>query len=916
MLITHKKTRKIMNWVIIILVFLLFAWFFSSSLITLYTDYLWFQSLDYTQIFTRRLATSLGLMLITSLIAAGFLLLNWVVVPHWIAPKAELTGSVPFASYFQASSKTSGSKPKTFTVSTRPLRRTFTLSAIAVGVIIGLTLMYQWDTYLLSRQGQPFGIGDPIFNQDIGFYIFDLPWYKVLLNRLQTLIVLTTIGVVVRYAMFGQLEARRTVTHMSLLSSLWLILIGIGRLLNRYSLLQSHNGVVFGAGYTDVNARIPLYTIEAILFFAAAVVLIVNAFTRKWKLLLYIGAFWLILSFVGPGYPALIQRFTVEPNEFVVERPYIEQNIRYTRYAYGLDQIEEQEYPTEGSLALEDLSDHADVIGNMRLWDYRPLLRTFGQLQEIRLYYTFNGVDIDRYSLDGQPREVMLSARELEVNQLAEQAKTWVNEHIIFTHGYGVTMSPVNEVSKEGLPSLIVKDIPPITDYPELIITRPQIYFGESTWQYVVINTTEQEFDYPQGDANAYTRYEGPDGVRLGGLLRRILLATRFGSTQMLFSPALNRDSRILFHRTIQNRAQTIAPMLWYDPDTYPVIVDGHIVWLLDAYTWTGDFPYSEPLHAQNAPNVNYIRNSVKITVDAYTGEITYYLLDPDDPIAATYRRIFPELFKPITEMPVTLREHWRYPETLFLYQSQLYATYHMRDPQVFYNREDLWDIPQELVETEQQVMEPYYVLMRIPGSEDIEFVLIRPYVPKEKQNMVAWLYADCDGEDYGRLGIVKLSKDRLVYGPLQVEARADQDPIISQQLSLWNQRGSRVLRGNLLVIPIQGTFLYIEPLYLEAESGQLPELKRIIVSYDDRVAMAPTLEEALLQVLSSDTSTLPADISGDITPDGTLSELAQQAWDHYQAAQACLAAGDWACYGEEQHALEDILRAMVDARE
>ncbi len=896
-----RNTRRTQLWISLGMMLLLLLCITSSTFATFYTDFLWFKSLDYTTIFTTRLIVSLGLTIIAALIAVGFMLLNWGFLPHWIAPKEYFTTKVTL----NGTRRTTANTPPT-TYSTRPLRLFFTGAAILVGVVIGLTFNGLWRVYLLANNGVAFNVTDPIFGQDVSFYIFTLPWLEALLLRAKVLVALTFIGVIGRYALFGQTKSHAAVAHMSILGALWMLLIGLGWLLNRYGLLQAANGVVFGAGYTDINARMPLYVIQAVIFFAAAIILVVNVFIRRWRLLLVIGAFWLALSALGPGYPAAIQQFTVEPNEFILEKPYIEHNILYTRYAYGLDKIKEQTYTATGTITAQDLETNSDILSNVRLWDYRPLLRTYGQLQEIRLYYTFNEVDVDRYTINGQPRQVMLSAREINVDELAEQAKTWINQHLIFTHGYGLTLNYVNEVSREGLPNLIVRDIPPVSQAAELHIERPQIYFGESTSNYVVVNAREDEFDYPQGDANAYTRYTGPDGVALGSFLRRALLATRFSSTQLLLSPALNRDSRILFHRTILDRAQTIAPMLWFDEDPYPVIAetaDGvtGIVWLLDAYTWTDHFPYSEPVGG-----VNYLRNSVKVAIDAYTGEITFYLIDPEDPIAATYARIFPDLFKPVETMPHVLREHWRYPETLFLYQSRLYATYHMRDPQVFYNREDLWDIPQELVETTQQAMEPYYVIMRVPDSDRLEFVLIRPYVPKQKQNMIAWLYADCDGDDYGNIGIVKLSKDRLVYGPLQIEARSDQDPLISQQLSLWNQRGSRVLRGNLLVIPIEDTFIYIEPLYLEAESGQLPELKRIIVAYDDRVAMAETLEEALLQVLNGGDVTTPTMTEGD------LESLAAQAWERYQAAQACLAANDWTCYGREQAALEEILRAMV----
>lgn len=897
-----RNTRRTQLWISLGMMLLVLLCITSSTFATFYTDFLWFKSLDYTTIFTTRLTASLGLIIIAALVATVFLLLNWSFLPHWIAPKESFTAK---AATFTGRARSANNAPPA-TYSTRPLRLFFTGAAIFAGIVVGLTFGSLWRVYLLANNGVPFDVADPIFQQDVSFYIFTLPWLEALLIRAKVLIALTFLGVIGRYALFGQTKSHAAIAHMSILGALWMLLIGLGWLLNRYGLLQAETGVVFGASYTDINARMPLYVIQAVLFFAAAVVLVLNAFIRKWKLLLIIGVFWLALSALGPGYPAAIQQFTVEPNEYILEKPYIEHNIRYTRYAYGLENIKEQTYPATGAITPQDLETNSDIISNIRLWDYRPLLRTYGQLQEIRLYYTFNEVDVDRYTIDGQLRQVMLAAREIAVDELAEQAKTWINQHLIFTHGYGLTLNYTNEVTRDGLPNLIVRDIPPVSEAPELRIERPQIYFGELTKNYVIINAKEDEFDYPQGDSNVYSRYSGPDGVALGGFLRRMLLATRFGSTQLLLSPAITRDSRILFHRTILDRAQTIAPMLWFDEDPYPVIAetaDGvtGIVWLLDAYTWTDHFPYSEPVGG-----VNYMRNSVKVAIDAYTGATTFYLIDPSDPIAATYARIFPDLFQPGEAMPKVLREHWRYPETLFLYQSRLYATYHMRDPQVFYNREDLWDIPQELVETTQQAMEPYYVIMRVPDSDRVEFVLIRPYVPKQKQNMIAWLYADCDGDDYGDLGIVKLSKDRLVYGPLQIEARADQDPLISQQLSLWNQRGSRVLRGNLLVIPIEDTFIYVEPLYLEAESGQLPELKRIIVAYDDRVVMAPTLEEALLAVLNGDTGATPTMTEGD------LEALAAQAWERYQAAQSCLAANDWTCYGREQAALEEILRAMV----
>jgi len=885
---------------------------FSSTLVRFYTDYLWFQSVGYTPVFTTRVVASLGVTLAAILVAAGFLTLNWSLLPRWltstppagggqgqgVSPRRMRLGSLSFTL----------PEAQDIGISSRRFQAFFTVGAVVIGVIFGLFMSGKWSSYLLAREGEPFGVTEPIFNLDVGFYVFQLPWYETLLEWGRSLVAVAFVGILVRYGLLKQTQSRGAVAHLSLLGALWLGLLGVGRLLDRYTLLQSEAGVVLGAGYTDIHARLPLYVIEMVIFFVAAALLFVNAFVRDRKLLLGAGLAWLVISVLGPIYPALVQRFTVEPNEFVVEKPYIEHNIAFTRAAYGLDKIQEQAYPGAGTLSSADLAANADIIQNIRLWDYRPLQRTYAQLQEIRLYYSFNDVDVDRYVLNGQLQSVMLAVRELDSEQLAEQAQTWVNRHLIFTHGYGLALSPVNVVSQEGLPQLYVRDLPPTSTLPELTITRPEIYFGELTWDYILVNGTEDEFDYPRGDANAYTRYTGPDGVAMDGLFRRALLALRFNSVQLLLSPALTADSRVLFYRTLTERSQTIAPFLWYDSDPYPVIADGRIIWILDAYTWTDRYPYSEK---QNG--LNYLRNSVKVTLDAYTGEINYYLVDPTDPIAAAYARIFPTLFHPVDQMPQVLRDHWRYPETLYLYQSVQYSTYHMRDPQVFYNREDLWAIPSELVETGEQEMEPYYVVMRLPGQERLEFMMIRPYVPKEKQNMVAWLYADSDGADYGQLGVFNLSKDRLIYGPLQVEGRVNQDPTISQQLTLWDQRGSRVLRGNLMVVPLKDTFLYVEPLYLESESGQLPELKRVIVTYNDHVAMAPTLAEALLQVLAGGGAVGEPETPGaGATPTGDLESLAQQAWEHYQAGQACLEQNDWECYGRAQAQLEAVLKAMV----
>jgi uncharacterized protein len=913
MLRSRSMSRDAKFRILGLILLLLLLLVFSPPFARFFTDYLWFQSMDQTGVFVRRILARVELAGSAMVIASAFLLLNWTFVPHWIAPKSRLVREVP-RPRTRRTQRTAPPPAQQISISTAPFRIAFAAGAVLAGILIGLGLTDQWPTYLLARNSVPFNAADPIFGLDIGFYVFRLPWYEVLIGRVQILVALVVLGLLVRYLLFDQIRQRGVIAHLSLIGALWLALVGAGRLLSRFLLLKVNEGIVFGAGYTDVHARMPVYTLEAILFFAAAAILIANIFTRQWRLLVGIGIFWFALSLAGPIYPGLVQQLRVEPNEFSLERPYIEHNIALTRSAYGLDTIREQDYPALGTLDATSIEANADVLRNVRLWDYRPLRRTYAQLQEIRLYYTFDDLDVDRYMIDGELTQVMLGARELDVDELAEQAQTWINRHLIFTHGYGIALNSVSGVTAEGLPELLVRDIPPVAMHPELTIAQPGIYFGEKTHAYAIINTAENEFDFPQGDSNVHTRYTGPDGVRLGGPVRRTLFATRFGDAQILLSSALSSDSRILFNRTLQERATAIAPMLWYDDDPYPVIIDGRIIWLLDAYTWTSHYPYSQPIDMPQGP-LNYIRNSVKVTIDAYTGETRFYLIEPTEPIAATYARIFPDLFHPVEAMHAGLRAHWRYPETLFLYQSELYATYHMEDPQVFYNREDLWDVPQELVETGQQAMEPYYVTLRLSEDQDPEFLLIRPYVPKERQNMIAWLYARNDGDAYGELGVFKLGKDRLVFGPLQIEGRVDSDPVISQQLSLWDQRGSRVLRGNLLVIPLEDSFLYVEPLYLEAAAGQLPELTRVIVAYADRVAMAATLDDALEQVFGSAgvAATDQAPVTG---VDETVDALAVEAWERYQAAQACLENGDWACYGEEQSRLELVLRRMIGERE
>jgi len=849
----------------------------------------------YLPVYQPRLLATVVAFLSGGLLAAAVLAVNWLLLPARLAESRILR---PF-------------RPRPGRIGTRTLRGILIGVGLLIAFIMAETLSAQWLDFLLFSRAVPFGLTDPIFGLDVSFYLFRLPVYDLLAGWFLALVILSLLGALVVYGTAGALRDRGPIAHLSVLGALTLAFIAAQYQLARFRLLISSRGAVFGAGYTDIHARIPIYHLLTAVLLAAALLFLINVYLRRWRFLLITAGAWLLLTVVSSLYPAALQRFVVAPNELAAERPYIQHAITFTRIGFGLTDVREQDFPAEGALTPEVLDANQATIQNIRLWDWRPLLTTYGQLQEIRLYYAFNDVDVDRYVLSDGLREVMLSVRELDVDQLAEQAQTWVNRHLVFTHGYGAVVSPVNEFTREGLPVLLVRDIPPQSTEPVLQITRPEVYFGELTKEYAIVNTTEPEFDYPSGDENIYTRYEGPAGVPLGGFFRRALFAARFNSSQILFSSALRPDSRILFHRQIGGRVWTLAPIFWYDPDPYAVIADGRIVWLYDAYTWSDRFPYSEPFNG-----VNYIRNSVKVAIDAYTGETTFYVVDPTDPIIRTYQAVFPDLFTPGEQMPATLRAHWRYPEQLFRVQAAAYAAYHMDDPQVFYNKEDLWAAPMEVLEQGEQEMAPYYVVMKLPDEDEVEFLLMRPYVPNGRRNMIAWLYADSDGEDYGQLGVYKFPKQELIYGPMQIEARFDQDPYISQQLTLWNQHGSQVIRGNLLVIPIDDTLLYVEPLYLQAAAGRFPELKRVLVAYGNSVAMAEDLPTALAQAVGLAAPppvtppTVPPTASADVAA------LARSARAHYLAAQECLRRNDWACYGQELDALGADLEALVAATE
>ncbi len=902
--------------------------------VELYTDAAWFDSLGFASLFWTRLGAEWLLFIVAWIVAVAVLLGNWLLARRlagggrmtvpWLKPQpGRYRGTVAM-------------QPDVRTVSAKATGVLLAVLALGLGFFFALPARAMWLTALANLKAVPFDKVDPILGRDISFYVFRLPWQTALQSWLLWLALFALAGAALIYlgvASAGQLAAQVQTPgsrrfslslapaarrHLLALGAVVLGLLAWGYQLSIPQLLYSTSGAAYGAGYTDVHARLPVLQMLTWITVAGAIILLVSIFVRvRWLPYAAVGAWLLIVLLGGNAYPSLLQKFSVEPNELSREQPYIEHTIDFTRAAYGLDSIATADYPVTEKAVPLDLAANESTIRNIRLWDYRPLARTYSQLQAIRLYYTFNDVDIDRYWVGGDYRQVTLSAREIDHDKLSEAAQTWLNRHLIYTHGSGVVLSPVNEVGDEGLPKLWVRDIPAQSTYPELALPQPQIYHGELTGDYVIVNTKAQEFDYPSGEQNVYTTYQGTGGVRLGSPLKRLAYAVRLGSTQVLLSGYITSDSRLLWRREISERVATLAPFLSYDPDPYPVIFNGRLVWLLDAYTSTGRYPYSEPIGSM-AGTINYMRNSVKVTLDAYDGTVTFYLIDPTDPLAATYARIFPALFRPVSEVDPALVAHWRYPEGLFRIQATKYQSFHMTDPQVFYNQEDLWSWAEEIVGGDTVRIEPYYVNMRLQGQAENEFILMSPYTPTSKQNMIAWLYARNDGEQYGQLGVYRFPKQQLVYGPAQVESRINQDPQISAQLTLWNQRGSQVIRGNLLVIPVDRAILYIEPIFLQAESSQLPELRRVVVAYGNRIAMTETLAASLAQVMGAAVESPESPPTEPTSPplEGDVASLIQQANQHYEAGQACLQSGDWTCYGREMDALEQALQALMAATE
>jgi uncharacterized protein len=904
--------------------------------VRLLTDWWWFESVGYGPVFRTTVLTQAGLGLAAGLIAALVVGGSARLAARGYRPTGSLpaparaSGSVVGGGLHSVPARTGAGRAL---VQTSPLVAADLVTAV-VALVSAAAAAGTWPEAMLFLYGGAFGWTDPVWQLDASFYVFDL---GLLVTTLRWLVGLLVAALVVSAATYvalgtlriqlaqqdGQLVATGVVLpphvqrHLASLVAAVLATMALLSFLARYRLMYDQTGLVSGPGYAELRATLPLLTVEAVGTALAALGAVVAI--RRGSAPGFGAVVVAVIALKGltAAVPGLVQRFSVDPNELSREAAQIDDHVRATRFAFGLEAIEEHDLPGSNDLELADIERNDATIKNVRLWDHQPLLSAFSQVQEIRTYYGFFGVDNDRYMLptgEGgalELRQLMLSPRELTVEALPVQARTWVNEAMTYTHGYGVAVGPVNEVGEQGLPELFVQDLPPKVRYPDVLgIDRPEIYYGEATDHPVLVNTKNPEFDYPSGDDNAYTRYAGRGGVVLG-TLGRLAFAVRLGATEVLLSGDLTPDSKVLLYRNVLQRAQRIAPFLRYDGDPYMVIDQGRLVWVLDAYTVTDRFPYARAIRGVG----NYARNSVKITMDAYDGHPTFWWVDPDDPIAVTWDRVFPGLFRPIEQMPASLRAHMRYPIDLFAVQSELFATYHMVEHQVFYNREDEWEIPS----FDSGRMAPYFTVMRLPGEAREEFVLMLPFTPKGKPNLAAWLVARSDGERYGEVRVYRFPKDMMVYGPRMVVARINQDDEISEKLSLWNQQGSTVELGTLLVIPIEESLVYVQPLYLRAAQGSIPELKRVIVAYDDEIAMAPTLEEGLAKLFGTGqppAPTSPGFSSGDagsglVIPGVTTVELVRQVGVHWDAVQAAAAAGDWATWGQHMATLGELLAAL-----
>lgn len=888
-----------------------------ALLANFYTDIQWFREVGYLEVFWTTFKYKVILFAVFFIISALFLYLNlFIVRKNYLAylkrPRVEedYEDEDPKVRYMR-NFQNWRSQGLLQILSSKWSNLIIAVISIFFGLFTSQVFLATatFNKFVLFLHRVDFNLADPLLKHDVSFYTHFLPFLQVVYNYGLTLTILT-LAITAAIYLMTNLSANggylsRGFTHVAVLVAFLLVIVAGGYYIKTALLVFSPRGAAFGASYTDVHVTLPYYRIAIFIALAGALVALYSIRKKNLKLLLIAPALIIAAGFASTGVAAIIQNYNVEANELVKEREYLKHNIAFTREAYNI-KATEREFPAENTLTAQDLEDNAGTIDNVRILDARPALTTYNQLQSIRPYYQFYNVDVDRYYIDGDYTQVLIAARELKLNE----GTTWVNRHILYTHGFGVVASPVNEVSSQGLPNYLIKDIPPVS-VKGLEVKQPRIYFGERTDDFIIVQANTPELDYPQGEDNARFKYDGKAGISLNGL-NRLILAFRERSLKLLVSGELTPQSRVILFRNIEERVRKIAPFLSYENNKYLVIgKDGKLYWIIDAYTTTNNFPYSQPYNG----NINYIRNSVKVTVDAYDGDVNFYIADSNDPLIKSYAATFPGLFKDLEEMPEDLRAHIRYPVGLFQIQARILRSYHMTNPDVFYNKEDLWDIATENYSDEIQEVQPYYVMMKLSKEQKEEFILMLPMTPANKNIMISWLAVRNDGENYGELLLYKFPKRKSVFGPQQFEARIDQDPEISSLLTLLGQKGSSVIRGNTLVIPVNESLLYVEPLYIQATSGEgtkaIPEVRKVIVGYGDNLVMRNTFREALDAIFGG--APEPEPEPGIVAPEDVLStdELIDKANDLYDRAQESLRQGDWAQYGRLMDQLKEVLQQM-----
>lgn len=877
--------------------------FFLPQFISFYVDWLWFKDVRFEEIFS----TKIKAQVITAFagMLAGFLI---TYINIWFSMQATKGRTVVMTSYSQAIPQLDILKH---------FDRLKIIVPIGIGLFAGLMLNNSWLKFLYYFNAVDSGYSDPIFRKDVSFYLFTLPVYEIISSTLMLILGVSLVVAALNYILKGAVlltpkgvvSEQAASAHLSVIGSLIFLVLAGKAYIGMHAILYSSHGHVAGATYTDIHSVIPFLKAQIFVALASAVIFMANIFLRRSLIFIGTVALYLVVSFIGsPVYPAVLQKFVVAPNELVKETPYIKHNIASTRKGFGIDTVEERDISGSTALDRNDIQKNSATIKNIRLWDHRPLLDTFSQIQEIRTYYDFASVGNDRYMINGEYRQTMLSPRELSTENIP--TRNWINETLTFTHGYGLTLGPVNQVTPEGLPVLLVKDIPPVSTEASVKVSRPEIYYGQLSSKYVIVNTKSKEFDYPSGEQNVFTEYSGKSGVAIDSFFRKLAFSAYFGSLKLFLSNDITRESRVLFHRNILDRVNKVMPFLMFDGDPYMVVSDdGQLFWIYDAYTVSNKFPYSQPI----ANGINYIRNSVKVTINAFDGSMKFYMTDREDPIIRTISKIFPGTLQPLSEMPADLKKHIRYPLDIFSIQTHVYSTYHMEEPQMFYNKEDQWEIPVMGTSAKAEAMESYYTIMKLPEEKKEEFILMLPFNPKKKDNLSAWMVARSDAPYYGRLMVYRFPKDRLVYGPKQIVARINQDTEVSRQISLWDQRGSQVIQGTLLVIPIENSLIYVQPLYLRAETGKIPELKRVIVAYENRIAMEETLDAALSRIFGDVKVSEEAAPSSAVRLPAIKEEtgLASAAREHFDRAMNAQREGNWALYGEEIKKLGEIIKKM-----